>query len=150
MIHSPKSGESLGRCCFDSEEAARERPRTSYVERWFHDGSVSVDLLGQGDIQYLSTLHTQEGQTRTPARTFHGWYIFGSNILKPLSWVVVQDCTKHNPWHAQIWSFHPIERGDSFRQQCQKIAVGSSWRPRPMPLAPNVERFLRDVTQGAA
>ena len=68
--------ENLGRCCFDTNDAERNNPRTRFIQRSFVDGRMSVDRLTLADVQQLNGIHGDEARRRDPPRIFQGWYVF--------------------------------------------------------------------------
>ena len=144
--HSIGDSEDLGRCCFDSQDAGRDRPRTRFIKRSFDgQGLMSVDNLGNADLRILTRLHDSEGTTRKPPRTFHGWYVFNAGVVRTAGWDVCPDRTDENPWHAQVRRLNASEQEDAFDQSCLTIATGSRWQARPM--SREDEAFLDEVTR---
>jgi hypothetical protein len=101
---------------------------------------MSVDRLGEADIQGLAGLHDLEGQGRNPPKNFHGWYVFLANIVRSVGWQVKPQGTKDNEWHAEVSLPSGMDDKDAFKQHCQRLATNSNWKPRPMN--PSDEEFL--------
>ncbi len=136
--------EDLGRCCFDSRDSGRPRPRSRFIRRSFVNGLMSVDRLQDVDVYVLRCVHDAEALARTPPRTFHGWYVFTAATVRSAGWEVYPDPTNRNPWHSQVHLPDSMEEEDDFLQSCNKIASQSHWLVRPMSQAD--EEFLADVS----
>ena len=138
--------EDLGRCCFDSRDARRQRPRIRFIRRSFdRQGLMSVDRFQSADIFTLCDLHDAEAVNRSPPRTFHGWYIFTAGAVRTAGWDVNPDPTTTNPWHSQVHLPDSLDEEDAFVENCQKIASQSRWRDRPM--SRDTEDFLEQATE---
>ena len=135
--------EDLGRCCFDSDDSGRLRPRARFIRRSFVNGLMSVDRLQHADTYVLRCVHDAEALNRTPPRTFHGWYVFTAASVRSAGWEVYADQTTRNPWHSQIHLPGSLD-DDDLLQSCNKIASQSQWHVRPMSQAD--EEFLADVS----
>lgn len=145
--HLIGDSEDLGRCCFDSRDARRHRPRTRFIRRSFdRQGLMSVDRLENADVHALRRLHDAEGMERRPTpRTFHGWYVFSAGAVRNAGWDVRPDPTTNNPWHSQVHLSDSSDEEDAFIESCQKIASQSWWKDPPM--SQDTEDFLEQVTE---
>ena len=139
------ASEPLGRCCFSSSDAGRDRPRQRFVATSFVDGRMSVDRMETADLQRLTLLHDEEGAGRVPARSFHGWYEFTAAVIRSVGWEAVPKRTAVNPWHAEVLWAAGDEDKDVFRERCLKLAADAVWRPRPM--SSSDEEFLDQVSE---
>ena len=137
--------EQLGRCCFDSGQAGRENPRFRFVRRSFIQRRMSVDLLLNADIQYLTRLHDDEGHNRNPEQRFHGWYVFPVEAVRLNGGEIEPDPTPSNTWHANVISPDPAEGADALDHFFGKIAAKAHWRERS--IGPSLEEFLDHISR---
>ena len=136
--------EPIGRCCFDSKQAGRPNPNARFIRKSFYEGGMSVDRLGNADVQYLARLHRNEGQNRKPEQLFRGWYVFSAATARSVGWEILPAPTVDNVWHAEIWPGES-EGPDAFKQHCLTIAANAVWRERPLMHAD--EEFLASVSE---
>ena len=120
--------EKLGRACFDSQEAERKRPRHRFISKAFVGSKMSVDRLDDADRQYLTQIHADAGQRRSPNRAFHGWFAFSTASVRSVGWNAQSDPTPDNPWHAEV-DYGSLEDADAHRQRCVDLASQAWWEP---------------------